>query len=82
MGNREFKEFVTLHKRVGAVERELIQKGCKVRGIKLCGALSAAALIAARLTKCLPDGEWEKYAVVTLIDCRKLLEPSLSSQHV
>ncbi|XP_021765095.1 uncharacterized protein LOC110729634 [Chenopodium quinoa] len=57
-------------------------EGCKTRGIKLCGALSAAALIAARLSKCLPDGEWEKYAVVTLIDCRKLLEPALSSHHV
>lgn len=57
-------------------------EGCKARGIKLCGALSAAALIAARLSKCLPDGEWEKYAVVTLIDCRKLLAPTLSSHHI
>ncbi|KAL2939213.1 Phosphocarrier protein HPr [Bienertia sinuspersici] len=57
-------------------------EGCKVRGIKLCGALSAAALIAARLSKCVPDGEWEKYAVVSLIDCRKHLEPELSSHHV
>ncbi|KNA17442.1 hypothetical protein SOVF_079870 [Spinacia oleracea] len=60
----------------------MLLEGCKSRGIKLCGALSAAALIAARLSKCLPDGEWEKYAVVTLIDCRKLLEPALSSYHV
>ncbi|KMT06766.1 hypothetical protein BVRB_7g159260 [Beta vulgaris subsp. vulgaris] len=57
-------------------------EGCKTRGIKLCGALSAAALIAARASKSLTDGEWEKYAVVTLIDCRKLLEPALSSHHV
>ncbi|CAO2824019.1 unnamed protein product [Amaranthus hypochondriacus] len=57
-------------------------EGCKTRGIKLCGVLSAAALIAARLSKSLLDGEWEKYAVVTLIDCRKLLEPVLSNHHI
>ncbi|KAJ8422623.1 hypothetical protein Cgig2_026200 [Carnegiea gigantea] len=38
--------------------------------------------MAARLFKGIPDGQWEKYAVVTLTDCRKLLEPSLSSHHV
>ncbi|KAJ8435629.1 hypothetical protein Cgig2_000295 [Carnegiea gigantea] len=57
-------------------------KGCKTRGIKLCGALSAAVLMAARLAKRLPDGESEKYSVVTMTDCRKLLQPPLSSRHV
>ncbi|KAK9723502.1 hypothetical protein RND81_05G002400 [Saponaria officinalis] len=60
----------------------LLLQGCKTRGIKLCGALSAAGLIAARLSKGLSNGEWEKYAVVTLIDCRKLLQPPLSNHHV
>ncbi|KAJ4705282.1 GATA zinc finger protein [Melia azedarach] len=55
---------------------------CKSRGIKLCGALAAAGLIAARSSKDLPDDQREKYAVVTLIDCRSILEPPLSSSHL
>ncbi|PPD96051.1 hypothetical protein GOBAR_DD06942 [Gossypium barbadense] len=55
--------------------------GCKSRGIKLCGALAAAGMIAARSTKPFPDHQKEKYAVVTLIDCRSILEPVLSSNH-
>ena len=38
--------------------------------------------MAARLAKRLPDGESEKYSVVTMTDCRKLLQPPLSSRHV
>lgn len=52
-------------------------QGCKSKGIKLCGALAAAGLIAARASKHLPDHQWEKYAVVTLLDCRSLLDPPL-----
>ncbi|KAL4340804.1 hypothetical protein GQ457_08G018160 [Hibiscus cannabinus] len=55
--------------------------GCKSRGIKLCGALVAAGLIAARSTKPFPDHQREKYAVVTLTDCRSILEPALGSNH-
>ncbi|XP_074285961.1 uncharacterized protein LOC141611337 [Silene latifolia] len=65
-----------------APHTSMLLQGCKRRGIKLCGALSAAGLIAARLAKGLSDGDWEKYAVVTLIDCRKLLEPPLSNHHI
>ncbi|KAF8403315.1 hypothetical protein HHK36_011417 [Tetracentron sinense] len=54
---------------------------CKARGIKLCGALAAAGLMAAHSSKHLPDYQWEKYSVVTLIDCRKILDPPLDSQH-
>lgn len=57
-------------------------QSCKSRGIKLCGALAAAGLIAARSSKDLPDDQREKYAVVTLIDCRSILEPPLSSSHL
>ncbi|PRQ43994.1 hypothetical protein RchiOBHm_Chr3g0474311 [Rosa chinensis] len=53
--------------------------GCKSRGIKLCGVLAAAGLIAAHASKHLPDHQWEKYAVVTLLDCRSLLDPPLSA---
>lgn len=57
-------------------------QGCKSRGIKLCGALAAAGLIAARSTKALPDHQREKYAVVTLVNCRSILDPVLSSNHL
>ncbi|KAH0971679.1 hypothetical protein GBA52_023835 [Prunus armeniaca] len=56
--------------------------GCKSREIKLSGALAAAGLIAAHASKHLPDYQWEKYAVVTLLDCRSILEPSLSSNNL
>ncbi|XVF76181.1 hypothetical protein PTKIN_Ptkin13bG0246000 [Pterospermum kingtungense] len=56
--------------------------GCKSRGIKLCGALAAAGLIAARSTKAFPEQQREKYAVVTLINCRSILDPVLSSNHL
>ncbi|CAA0841032.1 Unknown protein [Striga hermonthica] len=56
--------------------------GCKSRGIKLCGALAAAALIAAHSTKNETDQlTKKKYGVVTLIDCRPHLEPALSPNH-
>ncbi|XWS59474.1 hypothetical protein CRYUN_Cryun08bG0125100 [Craigia yunnanensis] len=63
-------------------ETDRLVAGCKSRGIKLCGALAAAGLIAARSTKAFPDQQWEKYAVVTLIDCRSILDPVLSSNHL
>ncbi|KAI3471801.1 hypothetical protein Pfo_028454 [Paulownia fortunei] len=55
--------------------------GCKSRGIKLCGALAAAGLIAAHSTKLESDQLKKKYGVVTLTDCRSLLEPALSNHH-
>ncbi|KAI3447448.1 hypothetical protein Pfo_004113 [Paulownia fortunei] len=60
----------------------LILAGCNSRGIKLCGALAAAALIAAHSTKIHPDHKLKKkYGVVTLTDCRSILEPPLSTHH-
>ncbi|XVE75943.1 hypothetical protein DITRI_Ditri12bG0132700 [Diplodiscus trichospermus] len=56
--------------------------GCKSRGVKLCGALAAAGLIAARSTKAFPDQQRETYAVVTLSDCRSILDPVLGSNHL
>ncbi|KAI3471919.1 hypothetical protein Pfo_028607 [Paulownia fortunei] len=58
-----------------------ILAGCKSRGIKLCGALAAAGLIAAHSTKLESDQLKKKYGVVTLTDCRSLLEPALSTHH-
>lgn len=57
-------------------------QGCKSKGIKLFAALSAAGFLAVRSSKKLPDHQGEKYAVVTLIDCRSILDPPLSSHHL
>ncbi|OIT01506.1 fatty acyl-coa reductase 2 [Nicotiana attenuata] len=59
-------------------DTDRILDGCKTRGIKLCGVLAAAGLIAAHCSKGLPEDQWEKYAVVTLINCRSILDPVLS----
>ncbi|KAL1175475.1 hypothetical protein V6Z11_A04G092700 [Gossypium hirsutum] len=56
-------------------------QGCKARGIKLCGALGAAGLIAAHSSKSRSDHQKKKYGVVTLTDCRSILEPPLSNHH-
>ncbi|KAG2682977.1 hypothetical protein I3760_10G010400 [Carya illinoinensis] len=63
-----------------AVDTEKLVAECKSREIKLCGALAAAGLIAAYTSKNLPDQQREKYAVVTLVDCRSILDPVLCSQ--
>ncbi|XP_059462767.1 uncharacterized protein LOC132191691 [Corylus avellana] len=55
--------------------------GCKSRRIKLCGALVAAGLIAAYTSKRRADNQGKKYGVTTLIDCRSILDPPLSSHH-
>ena len=57
-----------------------ILQGCKSRGIKLCGVLAAAAIIAAHSTK-LHSSDTKKYGVVTLTDCRSILQPPLSPLH-
>ncbi|XP_051148282.1 uncharacterized protein LOC127263343 isoform X2 [Andrographis paniculata] len=53
---------------------------CKSKGIKLCGALAAAALLAARSTKS-QSSDKKKYGVVTLTDCRSILDPPLPAHH-
>ncbi|WCJ34285.1 hypothetical protein M5689_015602 [Euphorbia peplus] len=57
-----------------------ILAGCKSRGIKMCGALGAAGLIAAQSSKNCVDKQ-RKYGIITLTDCRSLLDPPLSQQH-
>ncbi|KAL3825749.1 hypothetical protein ACJIZ3_021778 [Penstemon smallii] len=68
--------------RLNAEETARILSSCESRDIKLCGVLGAAGLIASRSSKGIPDDQWEKYAVVTLVDCRSILDPVLSSQHI
>ncbi|KAK7244880.1 hypothetical protein RIF29_39709 [Crotalaria pallida] len=48
--------------------------GCKHNRIKLCGALSAAGLMAAHSSK----SSSRKYGIITFTDCRSSLEPPLS----
>lgn len=60
----------------------IIVQGCESRGIKLCGALAAAAMSASWTSKHLPDDQREKYGVVTLIDCRSILDPVISSNQL
>ncbi|KAE8692525.1 hypothetical protein F3Y22_tig00110833pilonHSYRG00231 [Hibiscus syriacus] len=55
--------------------------GCKARGIKLCGALAAAGLMATHSSKSRSDHQKKKYGVVTLTDCRSILEPPLLDHH-
>ncbi|WCJ34286.1 hypothetical protein M5689_015603 [Euphorbia peplus] len=57
-----------------------ILEGCKTRDIKLCGALGAAGLIVAQNSKNRVDKQ-RKYGIVTLTDCRALLDPPLSPQN-
>ncbi|KFK34513.1 hypothetical protein AALP_AA5G155100 [Arabis alpina] len=53
--------------------------GCKARGMRLWAAVAAAGLISAYSSKNLPQNHGgEKYAVVTLSDCRSVLEPPLT----
>ncbi|KAF5737438.1 hypothetical protein HS088_TW13G00318 [Tripterygium wilfordii] len=62
-------------------ETERLVTGCKDRGIKLCGALVAAGLIAAHSSRSHKYYKQKKYGVVTLTDCRSILEPPLSSHN-
>ncbi|KAK6126422.1 hypothetical protein DH2020_039810 [Rehmannia glutinosa] len=59
-----------------------ILSSCNSKEIKLSGLLAAAGLIASHSLKGIPDDQWEKYAVATLMDCRSVLDPPLSSHHI
>lgn len=55
---------------------------CKENGVKLCSAMAAATLLAARRSKKLDIGQQETYSVATLINCRQFLEPALDDHNV
>ncbi|KAL0555328.1 hypothetical protein IC582_009272 [Cucumis melo] len=79
--SERFSQMIRL--KMNSDETQKLLAGCKLRGIKLCGALAAAGLIATRCSKDhLPPYQKEKYAVVTLNDCRSLLDPPLTSHHL
>ncbi|KAI3812212.1 hypothetical protein L1987_16919 [Smallanthus sonchifolius] len=61
-------------------ETHMLLAGCKIRGIKLCGALVAATLLATHSSKRRHgNNHRKKYGVVFLNDCRPYLQPSLSA---
>uniref|UniRef100_J3L632 Phthiocerol/phthiodiolone dimycocerosyl transferase C-terminal domain-containing protein n=1 Tax=Oryza brachyantha TaxID=4533 RepID=J3L632_ORYBR len=56
---------------------------CKQNGVKLCSAMAAATLLAARQAKQLKsDDQQETYSIAILINCRKFLEPALDDHNV
>lgn len=63
-------------------ETQKLLSECKQRGVKLCGSIGAAAMIAARSSKQLESHQYETYSLVTLIDCRKNLDPPLNEQNL
>ncbi|KAH0971680.1 hypothetical protein GBA52_023836 [Prunus armeniaca] len=60
-------------------ETQRILDGCKAKGIKLCGALVAAGLMAA--DECSKHHQKKKYGVLILIDCRSNFDPALPIHH-
>ncbi|XP_076947506.1 uncharacterized protein LOC143619460 [Bidens hawaiensis] len=66
--------------KMSSQETHMLLAECKLRGIKLCGALVAATLLAAYSSKRRPNrNHRKKYGVVFLNDCRAYLQPSLSA---
>ncbi|KAH6798884.1 GATA zinc finger protein [Perilla frutescens var. frutescens] len=68
--------------RMNAEDTARILSRCNSNKIKLSAALAAAGLLACYSSKRFPDEQWEKYAVVTLMDCRSALDPVLNSHHI
>jgi len=58
-------------------EMKSVFQGCKQSRIKLCGAITAAGLMAAHSNK----NSSKKYGIITLTDCRSTLDPPLSDQN-
>ncbi|KAL9150166.1 hypothetical protein ABFS82_12G151900 [Erythranthe guttata] len=88
LSNLDFKDTVSprlsrvVRLKMNAEDTRRILSSCDKNGIKLSGILAAAGVIASHSSKRVPYDQWEKYAVVTLMDCRSILDPALSSHHV
>ncbi|KAJ1286333.1 hypothetical protein BS78_03G345300 [Paspalum vaginatum] len=67
---------------LGGDETTRLLDACKENGVRLCSAMTAATMLAARQSKPLESGRQETYSVVTLINCRKFLEPALDDHNV
>ncbi|CAH9138435.1 unnamed protein product [Cuscuta epithymum] len=64
--------------RISRSHTSRILDDCNSAGIKLCGVLTAAGLIAAAHSS---SNHKNKYGVVTLMDCRSILDSPLSRHH-
>lgn len=88
LGNLNFKDTVSprmsrvARLQMNAQDTTQIVSSCENEKIKLASLLAAAGLIATHSLKGIPEGQWEKYAVVTLMDCRSILDPVLSSNDI
>ncbi|XP_051113755.1 uncharacterized protein LOC127239585 [Andrographis paniculata] len=88
LGNLSFQD--TISGRMSRVVRLQIDgegtgrilSSCQRNEIKLFELLAAAGLLATHSSKGIPEGQWEKYALVTLMDCRSVLDPPLCSNHI
>eukprot|EP00268_Persea_americana_P036019 TRINITY_DN3550_c0_g2_i1.p1 TRINITY_DN3550_c0_g2~~TRINITY_DN3550_c0_g2_i1.p1 ORF type:complete len:448 (+),score=88.94 TRINITY_DN3550_c0_g2_i1:108-1451(+) len=78
-GSSRVSEVVRLQ--MSREETDRLLAGCREREIKLCGALAAAGLIAAS-AKNLANSFSGNYSIVTLVDCRKILDPVLHDYQV
>nr|XP_043608835.1 uncharacterized protein LOC122580632 [Erigeron canadensis] len=68
--------------KMNAQQTQMLLVGCKSRGIKLCGVLVSAMLLAVYSSRRLPNkNKRKKYGVIFLNDCRSYLQPALSHQH-
>ncbi|CAO1944323.1 unnamed protein product [Urochloa humidicola] len=67
---------------LGRDETTRLLDSCKENGVRLCSAMAAATMLAARQSKPLESGQQEMYSIVTLINCRKFLEPALDDHNV
>lgn len=76
--------------RVSRVVRLVMSEGetrglltvCKLREVRLCAAMAAAALVAAHSSQHLESNQQWPYMVVTLIDGRRYLEPVLHENNI
>ncbi|KAL6840276.1 hypothetical protein ACP4OV_030086 [Aristida adscensionis] len=66
----------------GRDETARLLDACKENGMRLCAAMAAATMLAARQSKDLDVGQQETYSIVTLVNCRKFLEPALDDHNV
>ncbi|KAG0481048.1 hypothetical protein HPP92_011906 [Vanilla planifolia] len=67
---------------VDAEETQQLLGACHTKGVKLCSALTAAGFLAAYASKKLNNNQAETYSVITLVDCRKFLNPPLNDKHI
>ncbi|XP_008806095.1 uncharacterized protein LOC103718873 [Phoenix dactylifera] len=63
-------------------ETQGLLTACKAREVKLCAAMSAAALVAAHSSQHFESNQQRSYMVATLIDSRKYLKPVLHDNNI